>query len=651
MPSAPMLLDAVAAPVLISDPAGRVTACNPVMATALDRPVAAVIGATVMALWTLPGLPEAPVTVWEGEGATATLVPRPLPDGAGMVWTLQPREVVGALRPLVEALPVGLAWFDADDRLRLANRRFLDPLPLMPEAAVGVTHAALIRQQVTAGVLVDDRHDREAEGFIAELATRHGPPAPAPRELSLSDGRTLLALEAATPGGETLCLRVDITGQKQALAAVQRHAATERLITRITARFVGAVDGALQPLLAEALADMASFVDADRAGLYRQPTAMLPHGDSQVWTRPGQAPGAKPFAEVSSETFPWLHDRLSHGEQVLIEEQDALPEAAVAERAHMARHQIEGVLAVPLLDGAHLRGVAVFVTVGRPGVWTREHILMLRVVSGIMTAVLERQESRLALVEAVQRAESASRAKTEFLANMSHELRTPLNAVMGFADMMRLEVFGPLGAAQYRAYATDILTSGQYLLTLITDLLDLARLDLGRRALEPEPVSLPEVVESVLVLVRERARQGDITLDVVLADSLPAMVAERRGLIQVLSNLVNNGIKFTPAGGHVTLTVVPGGRGVHMTVADSGVGIAADQLARLGQAFTQVKPAYTRDHPGAGIGLALSRGLVELHGGTLTLESTPGAGTTVTLDWPLTPEGAATETVHENGDK
>ncbi len=237
----------------------------------------------------------------------------------------------------------------------------------------------------------------------------------------------------------------------------------------------------------------------------------------------------------------------------------------------------------------------------------------------------------------------ASRSKTEFLANMSHELRTPLNAILGFADMMKNEVLGPLSPPKYREYIQDICDSGNHLLGMINSILDLARIESGRVDLHPEPVCLAQLAKEVRRMCAAHAAQAGVQLGVVAPDRLDPIQADRRALRQVLLNLVSNAIKFTPGGGSVTVAVAAGLHSVSAVVADTGIGIPADHLPRLGRPFEQVANSWTRGHAGSGLGLAITKALVTMHGGTLSIESTVGKGTTVTVALPTAPAGAAAD--------
>lgn len=241
------------------------------------------------------------------------------------------------------------------------------------------------------------------------------------------------------------------------------------------------------------------------------------------------------------------------------------------------------------------------------------------------------------------RAEGANKAKSEFLANMSHELRTPLNAINGFSEIMVGEMFGPLGDTRYKGYAQDILSSGQHLLALINDILDMSKIEAGKMALKFEPLWLEEVAEDAVRLVRNRAEAAGLALSIEFPH-LPEVEADYRALKQVLLNLLSNAIKFTPRGGRVTISAEgrqdPLGERIRVSVRDTGIGIAQDDLARLAKPFEQVENQHSKTTQGSGLGLALTKSLVEMHGGSLDMQSTPGEGTMVSFSLPIRQSGA-----------
>jgi two-component system, cell cycle sensor histidine kinase PleC len=249
----------------------------------------------------------------------------------------------------------------------------------------------------------------------------------------------------------------------------------------------------------------------------------------------------------------------------------------------------------------------------------------------------------LRLGEAKGAAEWASRVKSEFLAHMSHELRTPLNAIIGFADVMRLELLGPLGRARYREYISHIHQSGQHLLRLIDDVLDMSRIESGRFELHEEKVDLAAISAEALTLVRPIADKTGVNLDSDDFPILPPLHADERAVKQMLVSLLANGIKFTLSGGAVRLGARFTAEGeLTMTVADTGVGMNPREIEDSVVPFVQVDSRLARRTPDLGLGLPIAKRLIEMHGGRLLIESTPGKGTTATLFFParrLRPDG------------
>ena len=255
-------------------------------------------------------------------------------------------------------------------------------------------------------------------------------------------------------------------------------------------------------------------------------------------------------------------------------------------------------------------------------------------------SALEKQGREIAklaedLAVARDQAEDASRTKSMFLATMSHELRTPLNAIIGFSELIGGEMFGPVGNDSYREYANDIRQSGQHLLDLINDILDLSKCESGSDELYEENIEISEITRSARWLVTGHAQDGNVELATELSDDAPMLRADKLKLKQILINLLSNAIKFTDTGGKVTLKAWCNmNSGYVFQVVDTGIGIALEDIPKALSPFQQIDNRLNRRYQGTGLGLPLSKSLIEMHGGSLDLQSQVGVGTTVTVRFP-----------------
>ncbi len=275
---------------------------------------------------------------------------------------------------------------------------------------------------------------------------------------------------------------------------------------------------------------------------------------------------------------------------------------------------------------------------------------LMNTVSDLRKSRATLEQQRQSLVDLAEkysrektRAEEANRSKSEFLANMSHELRTPLNAIICFSEVMEQQFFGPIGNDKYIDYARDIHRSGQYLLDVISDILDMSKIEAGRISLDYSDENIAGLVDDSLRIISPRAEEENVNLITKIPEDLRVAI-DKRALKQVLINLLTNAVKFTPEGGKVTITAAQHGTNVRISIADTGIGIPEDQIDKLARPFEQAENQLTKTMGGSGLGLAISRSLIELHSGSMRITSTEGKGTVVTVTLPKLKLPARVET-------
>ena len=322
---------------------------------------------------------------------------------------------------------------------------------------------------------------------------------------------------------------------------------------------------------------------------------------------------------------------ISTREVVHVSDVLADPEYAIKDAARVARFR--ACLGVPMRSEGEIIGA---ITVLRPevGYFSDKQVDLLKTFAS--QAVIAIQNVRLfnEIQEKSLQLELANRHKSEFLANMSHELRTPLNAIIGFSEVLLEKMFGEMNEKQ-EDYLKDIHSSGKHLLALINDILDLAKVEAGRMELNVDRFHLPSAIDNALTLIRERALRHGISVSAEIDPQLGEVSADERKLKQILLNLLSNAVKFTPEGGKIKVAARPAGNMVEIAVSDTGIGIAPEDHAAVFEEFKQVGTDYTRKAEGTGLGLALTRKFVALHGGTIRVESELGKGSTFTFTLPL----------------
>jgi len=288
-----------------------------------------------------------------------------------------------------------------------------------------------------------------------------------------------------------------------------------------------------------------------------------------------------------------------------------------------------------MVHEGHIVG-SLLVSRNEPGEFPTQTIELLRTYASQSALAIQNARLYKELEAKTRQLEAANRHKDEFLASMSHELRTPLNAVIGFSEVLIEKMFGDINAKQ-EEYLHDILASGRHLLSLINDILDLAKIEAGRMDLDLEDFDVAQAIDNAVVLVRERATRKGLTLDTRLDRELGSLRGDQRKVKQVLLNLLSNAVKFTPEGGRIEVRAQRLDGQMEVSVTDTGIGIAAGDLEAVFEEFRQVGMDYAKKHEGTGLGLTLSRKFVELHGGRIWVKSQPGQGSTFAFTLPGRP--------------
>jgi signal transduction histidine kinase len=298
------------------------------------------------------------------------------------------------------------------------------------------------------------------------------------------------------------------------------------------------------------------------------------------------------------------------------------------------REGFHALLAVPMSGGGNTRGIVLFRRM--PGRFDDRVVTLLTALASQSKIAIENARLFQEVEDKGRQLEVANQHKSDFLAAMSHELRTPLNAVIGFSEVLLERMFGDLNPKQ-EEYLHDIVASGRHLLSLINDILDLAKVEAGRMDLDLAAFSLPAALDNALTLVRERAARHGITVACRVDAGIDRIVADERKFKQIVLNLLSNAIKFTPEGGRIDLSAAPSDGLVEISVADTGIGIAPEDQEAIFEEFRQVGADYGRKREGTGLGLALARKFVELHGGRIWVKSRVGTGSTFTFTLPVQP--------------
>lgn len=514
----------------------------------------------------------------------------------------------------LDALRVGIAVFNAEDRLVYCNQhyRYIYRSFARLEELPGRSFEEILRLLLDNGEIAGQEVLEDAEGWITRRLARHHDRTPEPIVERLADGRWFEIKERPIPGGGVIGHWQDVTTQK-----------TDHF--RLRSAFESAADG------------LVMWDQSDHMVLCNDLFLDLQHEG------PAPLPGDR-FQKVI-RTF--AEHSLDHSELPIDYLIDTWTEQhGLLEGSHIVRHRDGRWLLVRQRRGSD--GGAVTVMSDITELKNREQELILRGLSleetvselEMVQYKLEAQAADVAdLAEqldlAKREVEQSNLSKTGFLRIISHELRTPLHAIIGFAELLRDQRLGPIGDPLYAEYAGDIGSSGHHLLVLVNQLLDLSRIEAGRYQLNRAIQGITDVVHEATRIIAGKASAAKITLNNLVADDLPLVEIDEQAIRQVVVNLLSNAIKFTPAGGAVSIKASCQGNWLLLTVLDTGIGIPEDVLPRLMRPFERIDNDLNRQTEGTGLGLAISRALVDLHDGTLKIDSSFGEGTSVTVKLPL----------------
>jgi signal transduction histidine kinase len=488
------------------------------------------------------------------------------------------------LRDVAETLSEGFLMFDADDRLVLCNTKFRELYSRSSDVfVIGNKFSDILRAAADRGQYPEA--NGRIEEWISERLRQHRHLG-GPIERQLPNGRWVKITETRTSTGHTVGIRTDITELKR----------REQLLRKSEEQ--------LHQIVASLQEGFVLYNADDQVVMWNEKWTDI-HNDVRDIIKVGLTFEELARVCVERRIYPEAHGR---------------EEAFIAER--IAHHRNPG---QPIIRQHHDNRWYIIreVPTAEGGIFA------------LSIDITELKKAERAAEKARIEAEYANRAKSKFLTNMSHELRTPLNAIIGFSDIIQKEALGPAGSSRYRDYAKDINQSGRHLLALISDILDLSKVESGMDELHDENIDVVELTRSVVQLVRQRADKERIKLEIQTPNNAPALFADERKVTQILVNIVANAVKFTEPGGTVTIRI--GCRPEHgyvFEVVDTGIGIAPDDIPLALSQFGQIDSSHNRKQEGTGLGLPLTKALVELLGGRIELQSELGVGTTVTVYFP-----------------
>ncbi|MFA7430996.1 MAG: ATP-binding protein [Rhodospirillaceae bacterium] len=519
----------------------------------------------------------------------------------------------------IECAPNGFLLWDQDDRLMLWNRGMLDIFPhLAPIIRMGIPFEEMARHALRRA----EDSDADVQARVAERLKSHRAPSGV-LEMEINSDRWVITTERRTPDGLTVGVYTDVTERKRAELALAQSEADLRSLLKLTGDPVRSFPEKLSAILR---------FGSRRYGL---PVAFLGRHDGASDTLDVEEvvapPGTLARGDIIGTASSLCRHTLNQAAPLVLA--DCAGDAVLGGNM-VGGKELRSYLGMRIRARGQTYGVLTFAGFDPRDDFTPSEIETLRLMTLWAGVELSHSLVEDELRAAMGQAETANRTKSEFLANMSHELRTPLNAIIGFSEVMAQQLLGPL-SDQYRDYAGSIHDSGWHLLDIINDILDVSKIESGQLILYEEAVDLPAVTAASVRLVRERADRARVTLIQDLPAALPLLRGDQRRLKQVVINLLSNAVKFTPPEGRVTISAcATADGGLRMSVTDTGIGMKPEDIPLALTPFRQIDSGLARRHEGTGLGLPLTKALVELHGGTLAIHSVFGKGTEIRLWFP-----------------
>lgn len=522
-----------------------------------------------------------------------------------------------------------------DGVIAFVNPQFASMLEYTVEEATGMSYLEMLSPQSLE--LVSSRHKRRLENdptcpprYELSLLTKNGTEVPAEINASYIEHEGRPA---------TISILRDISQRKRDEEKINRSLKIQKALAFVSSTLLTSPD--IQKAINVSLSYIGNLCGASRAYVFLFDDQARCMSNAYEWCSDGVEPQKDNLQDLPMDTFPWWQQKLSDGEMIHIINIDDMPPEASAEKDILEMQDISSLLVLPLFVDKRTCGFIGLDNIKGTGSWSQDDIAILGTVSHLLSSSIENEVKKIQidknareLAEANMELQRIAKVKDAFLANMSHELRTPLNSIIGYSDLLLSGTAGEINEKEFR-YLNHISSSGKHLLEIINDILDISKVESGKMELLYEMVPVSDIIESVINIVSPMAdqKQIDLTCDNRIEGML--IEADPVRLKQIISNLVINAVKFTDEKGYVSVIVKREGDLLNISVADSGIGISEEDQEKLFEPFQQLDTSNSRRYEGTGLGLALVKDLVELHGGNIWVESEPGKGSIFIFSIPI----------------